>query len=393
MPALILAPFRYGAGIAVLIATILAGCAGDRRASAPPVSADTARVPQIAGARYWGDVPPPNLVEQINTIAAQRRASGITRTTSLVMSGGADYGAYGAGVLNAMTERGTRPDFTVVTGVSTGALSAPFVFLGPRYDRVLQAMYGYYPADQIARPRRLLSLPQAASVADSAPLANLIDAYVTDAFLAEIAREHSRGRRLFVMSTNIDAQRPVIWDLGAIAASGAPNARQVFRDAVMASAALPIAFDPVLVSVEADGATYQEMHVDGGLVGQITLAEGWQDAIHAFGAGRGRDNDIDTIYVVINNRIGPEPEEIRPRILSIAKRTTSTMVKYQIRNDLKRAEDIARLRGARFRATWIGDGFPDPYVGPFDLEHMQRLFAYGYRKTMEGRAWTSELRF
>jgi predicted acylesterase/phospholipase RssA len=234
-------------------------------------------IPNIPDARYWGDEPPANLDDIMAETAEQRRMSGVdSNAVMLALSGGADNGAFGAGLLNAWTEMGTRPEFTTVTGVSTGALSAPFAFLGSNYDDELLLMYGGFPRKSIFRLRSWGNILPKASVADTAPLAEVITQFVDEELLAAVAREHQRGRRLLVQTSHLDAQRPVIWDLGVIAASGAPNALDVFRKALLASAALPVAFPPVLFEVLVDGQIYDEMHVDGGVVSQATALTSWQ---------------------------------------------------------------------------------------------------------------------
>ena len=157
-------------------------------------------------------------------LLSRRRLAGTDRNAAvLALSGGADDGAFGAGLMAAWTARGDRPEFQTVTGVSTGALSAPFVFLGPDWDDELRRVYGGFPPDRIFATRFLVDILPRASAADSAPLAALIAEFVDERFLALVAREHRRGRRLLVQTTNLDAQRAVIWDMGAIAASGAPS--------------------------------------------------------------------------------------------------------------------------------------------------------------------------
>ncbi len=147
----------------------------------------------------------------------------------------------------------------MVTGVSTGALTAPFVFLGPDYDGQLTELFaGGYPPSAYFKKRSIFSIWPNASAVDSAPLFELIKKYGTADMLAEIAREHKRGRRLVVQSSHLDAQRAVIWDLGAIAASGAPNALDTFHKALLASASVPGAYPPVVLDVEVDGQKYQE---------------------------------------------------------------------------------------------------------------------------------------
>ena len=383
---------RALAALALAGSVALAGCGGVSRVApdAPQLnSLATNAVPQIPGiaaGRYWGDQPPQDLAAQVAEMKQQRRASGAGRPeiTVLAISGGADYGAFGAGVLSGWTKTGTRPEFTVVTGISTGALTAPFAFLGPRYDKALAEVYGGLPASSIFTRRSILGAIGNASAVDAAPLRKTIESYATDAMLADIAREHARGRRLYVQSTSLDAQRPVIWDLGQIAGSGAPNARKVFVDALMASAAVPVVFPPVMIPTVIDGRSFQELHVDGGVISQSTVMTGWQpDLLQARGIVPMR------LYVIHNNRIQPEPEAARPTLAGIGGRSMSTMIKSQGTVNILEAYQAAQLNRAQFRATWIGADFTLPYVGPFDPAYMQALFAYGEKRTLDGKVWSS----
>jgi hypothetical protein len=281
---------------------------------------------------------------------------------------------------------GTRPEFTAVTGVSTGALSAPFAFLGSDYDDDLRHMYGGFPQKSLFRLRSWLSILPQASVADSAPLANVIAQYVDEKLLAEVAREHRRGRRLMVQTSHLDAQRAVIWDLGAIAASGAPNALDVFRKALLASASVPIAFPPVLFEVEVDGQVYDEMHVDGGVVSQATALTSWQVEARNLADQRGLSPAV-SIYVVRNGRIAPESEAVEYGLLGIAERSVATLIKSQGIGDLLSAYASARIRGGDYYLTWIGEDFVHEYPGPFDPDYMSALSDYGYNLMKSGNAW------
>ena len=344
-------------------------------------------IPNIPNARYWGDEPPENLHEILAEIIKQRRISGVDHNAPmLALSGGSDNGAFGAGLLNAWTEIGTRPEFNSVTGVSTGALSAPFAFLGPDYDDELLLVYGGFPQNRIFRLRGWLSILPKASVADIAPLAELIAQFVDDELLAAVAREHRRGRRLLVQTSHLDAQRPVIWDLGVIAASGAPNALDVFRKALIASASVPVAFPPVLFEVEVDGQIYDEMHVDGGVVSQATALTSWQVGAQKF-SDRGGEPQTVSIYVVRNGRIAPESDAVEYGLLGIAGRSVATLLKSQGTGDLLSAYAAARVRKGDFYLAWIGEDFVHEYPGPFDPDYMRALSDYGYNLMKSGNAW------
>lgn len=368
--------------ILVLVTFAVAACSGLPR---DPVALKDLQAPQspgIVGARYWADVSPPNLVELLEEIQAQRRASGLTgRYTDLTLSGGGENGAFAAGILAAWTASGTRPEFMTVTGVSTGALAAPFAFLGSDYDDELPRLYGGLAPSRIVSERSIFSILPNASIFNSDPLRELIEEYVDDAFLAKIAVEHRRGRRLLVQSVSLDAQRAVIWDLGRIAASNAPNATEVFQDALLASASIPGIFPPVLIDVETDEGIRDELHVDGGVTSQSAFLPGWRIP-DRFVRGA-------TLYAIRNGKVDPTPEITSAAITSVSARSLATMIKVQGANDLRTAYTIGQRTGTRYFATWISSDFNVPLERAFDPEYMQALYDYGYKRFNEGELWSS----
>lgn len=336
-----------------------------------------ASVPGMPDVRHWRGRIPKNLPAKAAEIQEQRRAANIAENFKmLALSGGSDDGAFAAGLVAAWTARGDRPELQVVTGVSTGALAAPFVFLGPDWDDELKEVYGGFLPDRIFKTRNLLAILPRASAADLSPLADTIAQFVDDGFIAEVAREHRRGRRLYVQTVNLDAQEAVIWEMGAIAASGASTAAEVFREVLLASASVPGLFPPILIEVVLDGAFFDEMHVDGGVISQSTVLSEWQPDLR--GQFSYPEDDRPTYYLIRNGRISPEPEEIDYDLLEIAGRAASTMIKSQGRDDLLTAHNVARLRDADLYLAWIGEDFDAPYPAPFDPSYMRALYQYGY---------------
>jgi hypothetical protein len=315
----------------------------------------------------------------------------ITSLNTLNLSGGGADGAYGAGLLCGWTVAGTRPSFDVVTGISTGALIAPFAFLGPEYDSKLKDAYTQVTTKDILRPRRplLLTLVTSDAAADTGPLMKLVTRLVDDQALAAIAREHAKGRRLFIGTTNLDAQRPVIWDMGAIATRGGPEAAKLFRQVMVASASIPVAFPPVFIPVEADGRRYSEMQVDGGTMRQVFhvgsvlqyhhLAE-LPEATHFLSIPR-------RAFIIRNSLIRPEWAELAPRMLPIAGRSISTLIKANALGDVDRIYALCVRHGIEFNLAYIPDEFVPQPKEMFDKAEMNRLFQLGYDQAKNGTAW------
>jgi len=247
--------------LAMLGLTLLA-CAGPTveslRDPVPEPLVARSAVPGYGRIRYWGDDGNEISIETVAAIAAQQKAAGLSPTQRdyLAISGGGSNGAFGAGLLSGWTKAGTRPEFSIVTGVSTGSLIAPFAFLGPPYDKLLTEAYTEISGENVYRKKGVLGIISSSSVADNSPLRALVSRYVTDSMVEAIAREQARGRRLLIGTTNLDAERPVVWDIGAIAESGVPGRTKLIQDILVASASIPGIFPPVNISVTADGQTY-----------------------------------------------------------------------------------------------------------------------------------------
>jgi hypothetical protein len=300
----------------------------------------------------------------------------------LAVSGGGDNGAFGAGLMNGWTETGTRPEFKMVTGISTGALIAPFAFLGPDYDAALREVYTTMTPQTVYRARRLIAAALFDdAMADTAPLAEVIARYADQKMFDAIAREYQKGRILLIGTTDLDAQRPVIWNIGALAASGHPAALELFRKILRASAAIPGAFPPVLIDVELDGRKYQEMHVDGGAIAQLFLYPASLD-ISKSGVRRVRH-----AYIIRNARLDPDYAMSERRTLSIAGRAINTMLAASGKNDVLRTYFVTQRDGVDYNLAYIGADFNATKTGEFDQAYMRALYAYGYDQAKAGRAW------
>ncbi len=318
--------------------------------------ANAAVVPGIPGARFWAD----------DDDAYRAELGGITGPW-LALSAGGEDSAFGAGLLTGLSESGKRPDYAVVTGVSSGALLSPFVFLGSSHDADLKRDFVAISAADVFEDRRT-----AESLFDTWPLRDFIGQRVTPALLAEIAAEHRRGRRLIVVTTNIDTGRPVAWNMGAIAAAGGDAAMKLFRDVLLASCAIPGMFPPVLIEVEANGKKFQEMHMDGGLAATIYAAP---DSMLL--ASDARHLPMKQLTVILNSKLVPEFEVTDRTMPGVLGRALSIGVKRATRSAAILLAAAAQHSGTEFNVAYVDQGFDMPSHGLFDPEYMKALFDVG----------------
>ncbi|MGH8626965.1 MAG: patatin-like phospholipase family protein [Gammaproteobacteria bacterium] len=303
----------------------------------------------------------------------------------LALSGGGDDGAFGAGLLCGWTAAGHRPEFKAVTGISTGALIAPFAFLGPKYDAQLKEVFTDSAPKDISEARYLLLAVFNDALADNAPLGRLLAKYVTKDMVKEIAQEHEQGRLLLMATTDLDARQAVIWNMGKIAASGHPEALELFHKIMLASAAIPGTFPPVMIDVEADGKRYQEMHVDGGAMAQVFLyppSIKVSDVSKREGIVRQRH-----LYVIRNARLDPDWAEVERRTLTIAGRAISSLIQTQGIGDLYKIYALAQRDGIDYNLAYIPKTFDAPHKEAFDTEYMRKLFQTGYDLAVKGYSW------
>jgi predicted acylesterase/phospholipase RssA len=380
--------------VAALLSLVfaLAGCATlPQRVAVPAALAKDAAVPGLADVRLWGDAPfsPALLQAEMPKLKAKylaRAKSGEKPVSNLLaISGGADDGAFGAGLLVGWSQHGDRPEFDLVTGISAGALIAPFAFLGRDYDRQLAGLFTSYGANDIYQANVLGGLFGGNAIADSAPLARLIEQYVDARFLRRVAEERGKGRFLLVGTTNLDAQRPVYWDMGKIAQSSDPRAPALFRRVLLASASFPGIFPPVHIEVEAGGHRYEEMHVDGGTTREVffTVAD---FSFREFDKAIGRKVDR-RLWIIRNGKIEPEYKPIQDSTLTIAQRSLETLTKSRGVGDLTRMFRRAQADNIEYNLAAIPVEFDAPHPKPFDRAYMKTLYDYGFSLGKIGYTW------
>jgi Patatin-like phospholipase len=347
----------------------------DRRGatSRPPFNESTdefAGIRGMPGARFWAD-----------SVADFEQALPPESGPWLILSEGGEDGAYGAGVLAGWTKEGSRPVFSVVTGTSTGALIAPYAFLGADYDDRLHQQYTTVTAADIVELRATRE-----SMFDAWPLASLIAKVITPELLRNIAEEYQRGRRLFVVTTNLDAARPVIWNMGVIAAQGGEEGLRLFRQVLLASASIPGMFQPVMIEVQANGHHFQEMHADGGAAAPFYIAP------ESFLLGA-TDHRLPAtaIYIVINGKLTPEFQMTDRTTASILGRSIGVALKAAARAEIMTVYSVGRRQGIDVSVAAVDPGFSYENQGPFDTQRMKALFAIGFEQASNRTAFRNQL--
>ena len=301
----------------------------------------------------------------------------------LALSCGAGAGAFGAGAVAGLTRSGSRPDFAVVTGVSTGALIAPYAFLGPTWDTRLLDAFTNGPGEDFLQPRGLGAI-FGSSVYRGAPLKQLVDAYLSDEMIHAVAREADKGRLLLVATTDVATGEPVLWDLGAIARNGGPNARTLFRDVLVASASIPGMFPPVMIRVREDGAIHDEAHVDGAATMPFFVPPAFAEIPPQALAGAPRT----AVYVIIDGQLGETARATRLTARAIFSRSVHAGLNHMLRTTLELTAATAQLRGATLQYSAIPGAYPLPDGFDFHPDTMRPLLHYAYECAQAGRLWT-----
>jgi predicted acylesterase/phospholipase RssA len=380
--------------VCIVTLSALAACTPTRMAAVPASQEEDAiSVDGMRGIRYWGDETTPEMIrdatDSVNREIAARKAAGeqgpLPPANYLAISGGGENGAFGAGLLVGWTAAGTRPTFKAVTGVSTGALIAPFAFLGPSYDEQLKTVYTTISGKDVLETRSLTAAIWNDAMADNAPLQQTVAKIFNQAMLDAIAAEHAKGRLLLIGTTNLDARRSVIWNIGEIAASGNPHALALVRSILVASAAIPGAFPPTMINVEVGSKAYQEMHVDGGATSQVFVYP------HNLSLAQlSRQLNITRerrVYVIRNARLDPDWAQVDRQTLSIAQRSISSLIQTQGIGDLYRIYVQTQRDHIDFNLAYIPSSFNVPLPAPFDAHYMNELFKVGYALGAKGYPW------
>jgi predicted patatin/cPLA2 family phospholipase len=366
------------------------GCASvPKRNPLPTDLVESATIPGIEGARIWGDEVPYYADEFFAMTREETKATFPAwfgkQQHYLAISGGGAGGAFGAGLLKGWTEAGDRPEFQLVTGISTGALTAPFAFLGSEYDHLLEEIYTRYSTEDLLRKRKPITAFTSDALYNTKKMAELIARYYDDEIIDALAAEARKGRALNIGTTNLDVERPVIWRITTIAASDHPDRGDLIRSIILASASIPAAFPPVAIEVEANGQKYDELHVDGGTSSQVFLypaAIRWDRVLE-----KSESPAPPRVFVIRNSRIDPYAANVNRKLMPIAGRSIGALIRSQGVGDLYRIFSMAERDGLEFNLAYIPASFDEVPEEAFDVEWMRELFQLGYEMGKDGYSW------
>jgi predicted acylesterase/phospholipase RssA len=360
---------------------VLAACSATERQSYHAAEAMEARIAGFDTIRTYLDAPLPVEGDPDEWMSPPGKKD----INLLVISGGGAGGAFAVGVLAAWTKKGDRPDFDIVTGVSTGALIAPFAFLGRAYDDALANIYIGGTAEKLVEARFMGSGLFGTSLLKAEPLRQMVNRHMTRQMMAAIAAEHRKGRRLLVLTANLDSQRAVVWNIGAIANSGRPDGLALIRDVLVASASVPGVYPAVMIKAEADGRVIEEMHSDGGSVSQVlTLPE----ALLASPEGKKRPKGHHfNIYVIVNNALMPEFANTTNSTLPVIARAYAILIKSQTKSALMALYGYAQRTGMQFHVASIDRQIRYSMADPFNTSYMRAVYSLGYSGMIRGTLW------
>ena len=377
-------PLLYGLLSVLALAT--AGCNMTARDAFTAQWTEAAAAPSPALFKTWADAPFPDIAR---FLATRRLGRANCALNYLALSGGGADGAFGAGLLKGWSELGTRPSFDLVSGVSAGALIAPFAFLGSSYDRDLQLTFDGHALEDLGRLQNPFVHPVVDALSDPQPLRRLIENYVTPDLLAAIALQHRMGRRLLVVTTNLDAQRPTLWNMGAIAASDSPDSLKLFRDVLQASASVPGIFPPVMITSKVDEKSFQEMHVDGGATTPIFANPDLLTSLNrdTSAACRSRMH----MWLVVNNTQPPEFKIVADNVVSISMRSYSTIIKAETKGFVTASFEASQRVGVDFNLAYIDEATGYDPMNAFRQDYMKAVFALGEERSLDGAAWRKSL--
>ncbi len=369
----------------VIISCFLAssGCAHVTRHAVPEKLVGTAVVVGMPDLRYYTGKPVSPFMRQSLADSFKEEGKsdylvdGIKTYPVLIIGGGVSNSAYGIGLLKGWTEEGSRPVFKIVTGYSSGSILATAIFAGKDYEDRLAVLFTSISTKDIVKDRGTFAILFGDSVNSSAPLAKKIDDIMGEDFMAKIAQEHKKGRRLYVGTTDFDAQGFVIWDMGALASRGDPDSVKMFRKIILASCSFPAMLPPVYFQVEAGGKRYDEMHVDGGVIGGVFYINQLMEG----------DGVRTQLYILNLCYMSPHSKQVEDNLVAMTSRLIESNGASKMIGDTYRLYAFAKEKGWDYNLAYIPEDFNPRQKEMFDREEMQRLFKRGYNDAIGGYKW------
>jgi predicted acylesterase/phospholipase RssA len=330
--------------------------------------------------------------------AASKSPGGKSVTIDLlVISGGGDWGAFGAGVLKGwgrVTGELAKPQFDVVTGVSTGAMIAPFAFLGDdeSIERIVK-MYRNPQKDWTASRGLLFFLPNNPSFFALPGLEREMRAVLDRGLLERIVAEGATGRSLIVNTTNIDLGDMRAWDIVAEAktALASNNEEHVYR-ILLASAGIPAIFPARSIG--------NYLYVDGAITGNILYRARVREdeSIPARWAAKHPKLPMPRLryWVIFNNQFRFPPQVTQERWPDIMSRATIMATQTSTVNSMRHLyamAEIARLKhrvDTEVRVMAVPDYWVPPKPGTFEAEVMNELADLGEKMGADPASWRTD---
>ena len=378
----------------IIFLIFITACAKSTRTALPKKYADTAKVVGIEQqVRDWGGAHSVYFQNDLIKSMQQHRESFPELYTKpgatidvLVISGGGSKGAFGIGLLNGWHDAGDLPSFKVVTGISTGSLLAPFAFLGGKYLNIVSNFYLNVSDEDIIKKKPIRNIIFSDSLANSEPLQVLVRENINEELIKKVAEEHKKGRRLLIGTTNLDSKKLIIWNMGEIANIGDDRAIELFQNVLLASAAVPAAFPPVYISVEANGEVYDEMHVDGGTSVEVFFHGDLFDLESAYETS-GLEKPNLRLFIIRNGVILKQYKTVKPRIIDIASNAIAKLIGNQGVGDLYRIYVFSQRDGFEYNLASLPYDYNYEPKGQFDPAEMDLLYKMGYEAAKNGYPW------
>jgi len=364
------------------------GCARVRNA-VPENLVGKAVVVGMPGIRYYTDKPDSFFMMRQSLADSLKDegesgylVDGIKTYPVLIIGGGVSNSAYGIGLLKGWLKEGSRPVFKIVTGYSSGSILALATFSGEDYEERLADLFTSISTKDVMKPKNIFSVIFGNSVNSSILFAKKIDDIVDENLMAKVAQEHRKGRRLYVGTSDLDAQEFVIWDMGALACKGGPDSLKMFRKIILASCSFTVMVPPVYFQVEAGGRRYDEMHADGGVIGGIFYIHQLME-----GAGFSPRGSRTRVYILNCCYMSPHSKQIEDNLTAITSRTIETNGASKMAGDTYRIYAFAKEKGWDYNLAYIPEDFEPNQKEMFDKQEMKRLFKRGYDDAAAGYKW------